>query len=104
MEEITGHYETPPPVVEINAIGDWLKKAHSQGLIRKVDFKAIAMSLLSALHGPAFLEDMLGHHPTGHSRRQYVSRVVDLYSHGLLLNSTAVANDGSHTQIERTNV
>lgn len=103
MEEITGHYETPPPVVEINAMGDWLKQAHQMGLIRKVDFTAIAMSLLSSLHGPAFLEDMLGHHPTGHSRRQYVSRVVDLYSHGLIVNSTDQSRDDTHTQIERTN-
>ena len=89
MQEVAANYDTPPPIVGIRALADWLQRAHHAGMIRKTDFKASAMSLLGALHAPAFLEDILGQHPTGHTRRQYVSRVVDLFARGLAPESVA---------------
>jgi AcrR family transcriptional regulator len=83
MEEVSANYETPPPIVGIRALADWLQRAHNTGLIRRTDYQASAMSLLGSLHAPTFLEDILGQHPTGHTREQYVSRVVDLYARGL---------------------
>ena len=83
MQEVAANYETPPPIVGIRALADWLHRAHNAGMIRKTDYKASAMSLLGALHAPAFLEDILGQHPTGHTRKQYVTRVVDLFARGL---------------------
>ena len=90
MDEMVSHYAEAPPLVGIRSLAEWLGRAHQRGLVRKTDFKAAAMSLLGALHAPAFLEDILKHHPTGHSREEYVNQVVELFVRGLLPPDDAV--------------
>ena len=61
-----------------------LPASADRGLIRGVDFKATAMLMLTSMHGPAMLTDMLGKHPTGHTDGEYVSYMVDVLLQGLL--------------------
>jgi len=84
FRELLSHFEEPPPVTDIRVIGGWLQRAIEQSLIRCVDVKATAMLMLTSMHGPAMLTDMLGQHPTGHSRDQYVDFMVDMLMQGLL--------------------
>jgi hypothetical protein len=77
-----GHDE-PPPILDIRILAEWFERAAERGLIRRTDFKAVATMLLSALHGPAMLTDLLGYHPTGHSNAEYVSILVDTLLNGL---------------------
>ena len=81
--ELMSGYNEPPPLLDIRTLATWLENANKRGLIRKTDFRAIATMLLSALHGPTMLTDLLGHHPTGHSTEQYVKIVVDTVLGGL---------------------
>jgi len=87
-QELNKRYAEPPPLRDIRTIAGWFQRAAARGLIRDTDFQVAALTVLAALHGPAMLTRMLGHHPTGHSREEYVSSVVDLILHGL--NSTPV--------------
>lgn len=78
-------FDEPPPLRDIRLISAWLQRACDQQMIRKVDFRATAMMILSSLHGPAMLKDMLGEHPTGHSQHEYVHHVANLLLQGLQL-------------------
>ena len=46
------------------------------------------MLMLTSMHGPAMLTDMLGRHPTGHSRDEYVAFMVNVLLQGLLPRNT----------------
>ena len=82
-KDLKGRYTELPPVRNIRLVASWFERAASHGLIRQTDYKVAAMTVLSALHGPAMLAGFLGKHPTGHSREDYVSAVVDLILDGL---------------------
>jgi len=81
--EMFARYEEAPPLVDIRVLSGWLQRAADRGLIRGVDFKATAMLMLTSMHGPAMLTDMLGKHPTGHTDGEYVSYMVDVLLQGL---------------------
>ena len=81
--ELMNGYDEPPPVQDIRTLAEWFEQAADRGLIRRLDFRAVATMLLSALHGPAMLTDLLGHHPTGHSTEEYVHILVDTLLYGL---------------------
>ncbi|MEZ6123357.1 MAG: helix-turn-helix domain-containing protein [Planctomycetaceae bacterium] len=81
--ELLQRYDEAPPLVEIRALAGWLERAAKRRLIRRIDYSATAMLLLTSMHGPAMLSDMLGHHPTGHSREEYVKQMADLLIQGL---------------------
>ena len=83
IEDLVQQYPEPPPLVGIRALSEWLQRAHVVGLIRKTDFRVAALSFLGSLHCPAFLEDLLHQHPTGHAREEYVAEVVQLFVRGL---------------------
>lgn len=83
-KDLLARYDEAPPLVDIRVLSEWLQRAADRGLIRSIDFKATAMLMLTSMHGPAMLTDMLGKHPTGHSRREYVSYMVDVLLQGLL--------------------
>ena len=83
-KELLARYDEAPPLVDIRVLSGWLQRAADRGLIRSIDFRATAMLMLTSMHGPAMLTDMLGKHPTGHSRREYVSYMVDVLLQGLL--------------------
>ena len=82
--KIMAMYDEPPPIVDLRVLSEWLKRAASRKLIRPIDFKATAMMMLTSMHGPAMLTDMLGHHPTGHTRDQYVACMVEMLLQGML--------------------
>ncbi|MCA8992764.1 MAG: TetR/AcrR family transcriptional regulator [Planctomycetaceae bacterium] len=81
--ELMRHFEEPPPVVDIRVLAGWFGRAYDRGLIRNVDFEAAAMQVLTSMHGPVMLTDMLGEHPTGHSTDEYVDFLADVLLHGL---------------------
>jgi AcrR family transcriptional regulator len=82
-QEMMARYDEPPPLVDIRTLAGWLERAADRGLIREVDTRAMAMLMLTSMHGPAMLTDMLGQHPTGHSRDEYVTFMVDSLMMGL---------------------
>ena len=84
FKQLLEGYEEAPPLRDIRVLSGWLDRAAKQGLIRNVDFKAAAMLMLTSMHGPAMLTDMLGEHPTGHSREEYVAFMVELLMHGMV--------------------
>ncbi|MEZ6059275.1 MAG: TetR/AcrR family transcriptional regulator [Planctomycetaceae bacterium] len=83
LRELSKRFTEPPPVRDIRVISEWFERAHQRGLIRQADYKATAMMLLSALHGPAMIQEMLGRHPTGQSQEDYVAHVADVLLRGL---------------------
>ncbi|MEQ9409132.1 MAG: TetR/AcrR family transcriptional regulator [Fuerstiella sp.] len=85
-------FDEPPPLVDIRVLSGWLERAAAQGLIRSVDFKATAMLILTSMHGPAMLTDMLGEHPTGHTREEYVAFMVGTLLQGLLPGSGSLTD------------
>ena len=82
--QLMDRFDEPPPLVDIRVIAGWLERAAQRGLIREVDYRATAMLMLTSMHGPAMLTDMLGQHPTGHSRTEYVSFMVETLLQGLV--------------------
>lgn len=85
--DLMARYEEAPPLRDIRVLAEWLDKAARQNLIRPIDSQAMAMMMLTSMHGPAMLTDMLGKHPTGHSQSQYVNFVADIVLQGLQHNS-----------------
>ncbi len=83
-KELFSRFDEPPPLVDIRVLADWFQRAASAGLIRKVDNEATAMLVLTSLHGPEMLSDMLGHRPTKHTQAEYVDFLVNLLTQGLL--------------------
>lgn len=81
--DLMDRYDEAPPLRHIRVLATWLDKAAEQHLIRPIDSRAMAMMMLTSMHGPAMLTDMLGKHPTGHSQSQYVNFVVDIVLQGL---------------------
>ena len=82
-QSVFSQFDEAPPLRDIRVIAGWLERAHRRGMIRKADFRCTAMMILSSLHGPAMLKDMLGKHPTGHSIEEYVRHVADMLLEGL---------------------
>jgi AcrR family transcriptional regulator len=89
-KDLMSHFDEPPPITDIRVLSGWLERAAKRQLIRKVDFKATAMMMLTSMHGPAMLTDMLGKHPTGHSRKRYVSFMVDMLMQGMVPRENSV--------------
>jgi len=90
--EMMEKHAEPPPLVDLRVLSGWLERAAERGLIRPIDFKATAMMMLTSMHGPAMLTDMLGKHPTGHSRDEYVACMVDILLQGMV--PRAASNKG----------
>lgn len=84
FKQLLDRYEEAPPLRDVRVLSGWLERATKMGLIRKVDRKATAMLMLTSMHGPAMLTDMLGKHPTGHTREEYVAFMVELLMHGMV--------------------
>ena len=91
LAQVMADYKEPPPLVGIRTLAAWLERAALRDLIQPTDFRGTAMMLLSALHGPTMLTDILGLHPTGHTRKEYVHLLVATVLHGLLPQSDEVA-------------
>lgn len=81
--QLMNEHDEPPPLVDIRALAGWFERAAERGLVRRIDFFALAMMLLSALHGPTMLTDLLGRHPTGHTTAEYVTILVDTVVMGI---------------------
>jgi AcrR family transcriptional regulator len=88
QKKLLERYDEAPPITDIRVLSGWLQRAAERGLIREIDFKAAAMLMLTAMHGPAMLTDMLGQHPTGHSRPEYVAFMVDILLQGMVPRQT----------------
>ena len=88
-KELFGRFDEPPPLVDIRVLSGWFRRAAKRGLIREVDYSAMAMLVLTSMHGPAMLADMLGEHPTGHSREEYVKFMVETLLQGMLPRKTS---------------
>ena len=84
FKEALARFDEPPPLVDIRVLAGWFKRAYKLGLIRRTDFEATALLVLTSLHGPEMLTDMLNQRPTKHSQREYVDYLVQLLTQGLL--------------------
>ncbi|WP_417849942.1 TetR/AcrR family transcriptional regulator [Thalassoglobus sp.] len=93
MKELMASFDEPPPVRDIRAIAGWLRRLYEKKMIRKIDFDATAMFILTAMHGPAMLTQFLGKPPTGHTFNEYISQYVNILLYGLL--------DSSNSEIEQ---
>ena len=91
IEELMATFDEPPPLRDIRVISGWLSRACEQKLIREVDCDATAMFILTSMHGPAMLTQMLGKPPTEHTFEEYVSQYVDLLLRGLLESNSSEA-------------
>jgi AcrR family transcriptional regulator len=89
--QLMHEHDEPPPLLDIRTLAGWFDRASHRGLVRQVDFHAVSMMLLSAVHGPAMLTDLLGKHPTGHSTADYVRILVDTILNGLEVHGDKVA-------------
>ncbi len=83
FQELMKQYDEPPPLQNMKLVAAWLERASGKGLIRKCDFRGIALMLLTSLHGAAMLTDMLGQHPSGQSSSAYVKMLVRTLLHGI---------------------
>ncbi len=83
-KRLLDQFDEPPPLVDIRVLSGWLSRLADRGLIRPIDYQATAMMMLTSMHGPAMLTDMLGQHPTGHSREEYVALMVDVLLNGMV--------------------
>jgi len=92
-QKLLERYDEPPPIVDIRVLAGWLHRAADRNMIRQVDFKATAMLMLTSMHGPAMLTDMLGQHPTGHSREQYVTFMVNMLLEGMVPRKTELSSN-----------
>ena len=54
-EELKKRYSEPPPLRDIRTTAGWFERATARGLLRVTDSRVVAMTVLSALHGPAML-------------------------------------------------
>lgn len=90
-------YDEAPPVTDIRVLSRWLQRAADTGMIRPLDFRATAMLMLTSMHGPAMLTDMLGRHPTGHSRDEYVAFMVDMLLQGMIPRITSLKEPQDQT-------
>lgn len=88
IQELMSQFEEPPPIRDIRVISKWLQRCHELGLIRKVDFDATALAVLTSMHGPAMLREFLGKAPTGHTQTEYISHHVNLLTYGLTTSSS----------------
>ncbi|MCP4508266.1 MAG: hypothetical protein GY826_17985 [Fuerstiella sp.] len=83
-KDLFARYDEAPPLVDIRVLSGWLRRAAARGMIRDVDFKATAMLILTSMHGPAMLTDMLEKHPTGHTQSEYAAYMVNVLLQGLM--------------------
>lgn len=83
IQELMGKFEDPPPVRDIRVIAVWLRRCFEKGLIRRVDFEATAMVILTSMHGPAMLKEFLGKSPTPHTEKEFIHQYISLLMHGL---------------------
>lgn len=88
-KELLNRYSEAPPLRDIRVLSGWLQRAADRELIRNLDNRATAMMMLTSMHGPAMLADMLGQHPTGHSQNEYVSFMVNLLMQGMVPRDTS---------------
>lgn len=82
-QDLQGRYSELPPLRNIRLVASWFQRAADQGLVGETDYQVAAMTVLSALHGPAMLARFLNRHPTGHTTDEYVDAVVELILNGL---------------------
>lgn len=94
---LMARYDEAPPLTDIRVLAGWLERAAGRGLIREIDFRAAAMLMLTSMHGPAMLTDMLGQHPTGHSRNEYVDFMVEMLLQGMVPRTTSQEAPKSQT-------
>ena len=84
IREMMQQFQEPPPVKDVRVLADYLQRAERKGLIRPVNFPATAMLILTSMHGPAMLTEMLGHLPTGQTHDEYISHFIETLLHGIL--------------------
>lgn len=82
------HGEQKSPLVPIiETVADWLANLHTRGVIRKVDFSAVALAFLGAIHGGALLARSQGRSIRGSSCLAYLDTLAELYAEMLRCNS-----------------
>lgn len=84
IKELMQQFHEPPPVKDVRVLADYLRRAAEKGLIRKVDYPSTAMLILTSMHGPAMLTEMLGQLPTGQTQEEYIQHFVETLLRGLL--------------------
>lgn len=76
-------YVEPPPLVDLRILSEWFRRAADRGLIRQGNHRATALILLSALHTPAMLEEIMGKHPIDDGEQGFHRQLVTVLLDGI---------------------
>lgn len=93
--ELMQSYEEPPPIADIRVLSAWFDRVAEQGHIRKADHRTTALMLMSSLHTPAMLQDILGSHPVSDDHERNLRGIVDLLLRGLRPEQTEIPVHGT---------
>ncbi|AWV89620.1 TetR/AcrR family transcriptional regulator [Bradymonas sediminis] len=75
------HGEQNSPLVPIiETVADWLANLHRRGVIRNVDFSAVALAFLGAIHGGAVMERSQGRSIRESTCMAYLDTLAELYA------------------------
>lgn len=83
MKELMKKFPTPPPVAQQRRITAWLERCHERGLIREAHFEALAIGIMGALHGHAFLSHLLERELVSGSKEAYLRELTTFFLRGL---------------------
>ncbi len=81
--ELLAQFERPPPLIVIQAISRWLRRARKLGLVRGVAPESAALAMVGAVQSRAFLQHLLGAPPIARSRAGYLADLADLFAKAL---------------------
>lgn len=72
--------EVAAPVVIVDALSGWLADLHLRGLIRRVDFRAVALAFLGAIQVRSILQHSLGEASLRGTHAEYLDTLAELYA------------------------
>lgn len=97
-QELMKSFSEPPPVRDIRLLAGWFERAEARGLTQGGDHRATAMVLLSSLHTPAMLHEIMGRYPLADGKEAFHAALVELLSTACRAGgdspNTAPAGDG----------
>lgn len=72
--------EVLAPVAFVGALAGWLASLHLRGLIRRVDFHAVALSFFGAIQVRSILKHSLGEASIHGTLAEYLDTIAELYA------------------------
>lgn len=81
-EDMTKHFDVPPPVRAVRALTAWFRRLHEGGHVRARNPEAVAIAFLGTMHARSMFRHILGDvAPTGGP--DYLQDVVDMLLQGI---------------------